>query len=75
MIHQPLGGTNGQVSDLEIMTQRFIALKNKLNLILAQNTSQNVTTQIHLRHRRCGQFPGQGRHRRLTGPFAPGPRL
>ena len=42
MIHQPLGGTNGQVSDLEIMTQRFIALKNKLNLILAQNTSQNI---------------------------------
>lgn len=40
MIHQPLGGSNGQVSDLEIMTNRFIYLKNKLNTILANNTSQ-----------------------------------
>lgn len=40
MIHQPLGGSNGQVSDLEIMTNRFIYLKNKLNKILAKNTSQ-----------------------------------
>lgn len=40
MIHQPLGGSNGQVSDLEIMTNRFIYLKNKLNKILAENTNQ-----------------------------------
>lgn len=40
MIHQPLGGSNGQVSDLEIMTNRFIYLKNKLTNILAENTSQ-----------------------------------
>lgn len=40
MIHQPLGGSNGQVSDLEIMTNRFIYLKNKLTHILAENTSQ-----------------------------------
>lgn len=40
MIHQPLGGSNGQVSDLEIMTNRFIYLKKKLNKILAENTSQ-----------------------------------
>lgn len=40
MIHQPLGESNGQVSDLEIMTKRFLYLKNKLNTILAQNTNQ-----------------------------------
>lgn len=40
MIHQPLGGTNGQVSDLEIMTNRFTTLKNTLNMILASNCEQ-----------------------------------
>lgn len=40
MIHQPLGGTNGQVSDLEIMTKRFLTLKDNLYEILSQNTSQ-----------------------------------
>ena len=40
MIHQPLGGTNGQVSDLEIMTRRFLIMKDTLNKILAQNCSQ-----------------------------------
>ena len=42
MIHQPLGGSNGQVSDLEIMTNRFLYLKNKLNEILAKNTSNPI---------------------------------
>ena len=42
MIHQPLGGSNGQVSDLEIMTNRFKYLKDKLNNILANNTSQPI---------------------------------
>ena len=30
MIHQPLGGTNGQVSDLEITTRYFIKIKDKI---------------------------------------------
>lgn len=42
MIHQPLGGTNGQVSDLEIMTHRFSSLKNTLNRIIAINSSQSI---------------------------------
>lgn len=42
MIHQPLGGTNGQVSDLEIMTKRFSLLKDNLNHILASNSSQPI---------------------------------
>ena len=42
MIHHPLGGTNGQVSDLEIMTKRFSILKDNLNQILSKNTTQPI---------------------------------
>lgn len=42
MIHQPIGQTQGQVSDLEIITKRFISLKNKLNSILASNTNKSL---------------------------------
>lgn len=42
MIHQPLGGTNGQVSDLEIMTKRFLVLKDNLYQILSKNSSQKI---------------------------------
>lgn len=42
MIHQPLGGTNGQVSDLEIMTRYFIKIKDKINKILSINTNQDI---------------------------------
>lgn len=42
MIHQPIGQTQGQVSDLEIMTKRFISLKKKLNNILAANTNKSL---------------------------------
>ena len=42
MIHQPLGGSQGQVSDIEIMTKRYLYLKNKLNQMLANHTGQNI---------------------------------
>lgn len=42
MIHQPLGGTNGQVSDLEIMTKRFSTVKDTLNQILSINSNQPI---------------------------------
>ena len=42
MIHQPLGGTNGQVSDLEIMTKRFLIIKDNLNKILSLNCSTPI---------------------------------
>lgn len=42
MIHQPLGGTNGQVSDIEIMTKRFAYLKEQITQILAKNTNQTL---------------------------------
>lgn len=42
MIHQPLGGTNGQVSDIEIMAKRLASLKEQLTNILAKNTNQTI---------------------------------
>ncbi len=42
MIHQPLGGSQGQVSDIEIMTKRYMYLKDKLNSLLAQHTGQDI---------------------------------
>ena len=42
MIHQPLGGAEGQASDIKIAAERIIKLKNKLNKILASKTNQNI---------------------------------
>lgn len=42
MIHQPLGGTQGQASDIEIHAKRIIDIKNKLNEILAERTGQPI---------------------------------
>ena len=42
MIHQPMGGTQGQASDLEIYTQEILKTKKLLNEILAQNTGQDL---------------------------------
>jgi len=42
MIHQPLGGAKGQVSDVEIVTKRLLAIKNKINKILASNTNKDI---------------------------------
>lgn len=40
MIHQPLGGAQGQATDIKIAAERIIKLKNKLNIILAKVTNQ-----------------------------------
>jgi ATP-dependent Clp protease protease subunit len=40
MIHQPLGGTSGQASDIKIRADHIIKIKNKLNRILAEITGQ-----------------------------------
>lgn len=42
MIHQPLGGAQGQATDLKIAAERIIKLKEKLNKILAKNTKQTI---------------------------------
>ncbi len=40
MIHQPLGGFQGQASDIEIHAREILQLKDKLNRILAEHTGQ-----------------------------------
>lgn len=40
MIHQPLGGTQGQASDIEIHAKRIIEMREKLNQILSERTGQ-----------------------------------
>jgi len=42
MIHQPLGGTRGQATDIQIHAERIIQMKKNLNTMLAQNTGQSV---------------------------------
>lgn len=42
MIHQPLGGVQGQATEIKIAAERIIKLKKKLNQILADNTGQKL---------------------------------
>ena len=42
MIHQPLGGAKGQVSDISIVTKRLISIKNSINKILSNNTGKSL---------------------------------
>ena len=44
MIHQPLGGFQGQASDIEIHAKEILFLKAKLNEILAHHTGQKIET-------------------------------
>ncbi|TVP88101.1 MAG: ATP-dependent Clp endopeptidase proteolytic subunit ClpP, partial [Alkalicoccus sp.] len=44
MIHQPLGGTQGQASDIEIHAKRIVRMREKLNQILADRTGQSIET-------------------------------
>jgi len=44
MIHQPLGGVQGQASDIEIHAREILALRDKLNRILAERTGQTLET-------------------------------
>ncbi|MBX9900045.1 MAG: ATP-dependent Clp endopeptidase proteolytic subunit ClpP [Burkholderiaceae bacterium] len=42
MIHQPLGGAQGQASDIEIQAREILYLRERLNSILAESTGQTV---------------------------------
>jgi len=42
MIHQPLGGFQGQASDFEIHARQILDIKDKLNRMLAENTGKDV---------------------------------
>lgn len=44
MIHQPLGGYQGQASDIEIHTREILKIRSQLNDILAAHTGQTVKT-------------------------------
>ena len=43
MIHQPLGGAQGQATDIEITAKQIIKIREKLNKILSENTGQPVS--------------------------------
>lgn len=42
MIHQPLGGFSGQASDIDIHAREILAIREKLNQILAKHTGQSI---------------------------------
>ena len=42
MIHQPLGGAEGQATDIKIASDRILGLRNKLNKILSKNTGKHL---------------------------------
>ncbi len=43
MIHQPLGGAQGQASDIKIQADHILKIKDKLNKILSENTGKPVS--------------------------------
>ena len=43
MIHQPLGGAQGQASDIKIAAEHILRTKQKLNTILAQNSGRPLS--------------------------------
>ena len=42
MIHQPMGGAEGQATDIEIQTEEILRMKKQLNSILAKNSGQTL---------------------------------
>src|SRR2546428_4712904 len=42
MIHQPLGGTQGQATDIEIYTREMVKMREQLNQILAKHTGRGL---------------------------------
>lgn len=44
MIHQPLGGYQGQATDIEIHTKEILSIREKLNRLLAEHTGQDYDT-------------------------------
>ena len=44
MIHQPLGGVQGQATEIKIAAERILKLKDKLNRMLANNTKKDLKT-------------------------------
>ena len=47
MIHQPLGGAQGQATEIKIAAERILKLKKKLNTILAKNCNKPLEKIEH----------------------------
>lgn len=47
MIHQPLGGAQGQATEIKIAAERILKLKSKLNIILSKNTGKDLNVIEH----------------------------
>lgn len=47
MIHQPLGGTRGQATEIEISAKRILKLKSHINHIIADKTGQSIEKIAH----------------------------
>jgi ATP-dependent Clp protease protease subunit len=43
MIHQPLGGVQGQATDIDIQAKEILLVRERLNQILAKNTGQTLS--------------------------------
>lgn len=59
MIHQPLGGYQGQASDIEIHTREILGIRDRLNQILAHHTGQDIDTVARDTDRDNFMNPGQ----------------
>jgi ATP-dependent Clp protease protease subunit len=44
MVHQPLGGFQGQASDIDIHAKEILSIRDRLNGILAHHTGQDIET-------------------------------
>jgi len=44
MIHQVMGGMEGQASDIKIRAERILRIKDQLNHVLEKHTGQNLAT-------------------------------
>ena len=42
MVHQPSGGAQGQVTDIEIQAREMVALRERLNMIYVEHTGQDL---------------------------------
>ena len=43
MIHEPLGGVNGQATEIKIVAERILKIKKKLKVILSRNTKKSLS--------------------------------
>lgn len=62
MIHQPLGGTQGQATDIEIYTREMLKMKEQLNAILARHTGKSMEDILRDTDRNYFLSAGDAKH-------------